>query len=163
MNNNVDYDKMFGTNSPPKTERERQYEERCRQYADERNGLNETVEQFRSRPKNHEGFFERADTFTELQEARDPFARYRRKETSLLDFIAEYIDGCLVGTLFGVITWLLTHSKVPVTIAVLIGFTIGLVLQFRVHDRLSAKETIKNVLPGFIVVFIVSVYVLADF
>nr|MCR5123164.1 hypothetical protein [Ruminococcus sp.] len=75
----------------------------------------------------------------------------------------KYIDGCLVGTLFGVITWLPTHSKVPVTIATLIGFTIGLVLQFRVHDGLSAKDTIKNILPGFIVVFIASVYVLAKF
>ena len=163
MNNNVDYDKMFGTNSPPKTDRERQYEERCRQYADERNGLNETVEQFRSRPKNHEGFFERADTFTELQEARDPFARYRRKETSLLDFIVKYVDGCAIGTLFGVITWLITHSKIPVTIASLIGFIAGVILQFRVHDGLSAKETFKNCLPGIIVALYAAIYVLLNF
>ncbi len=145
MNNNVDYDEMFGTDSAPKTDRERQYEERCRQDAAERNGLTETVEDFRRRPKNRESFFDRSDTFTELQEARDPFSRYRRRETSFLD-------------LFAVITWLLTQSKTPVIIAGLIGFIAGLVLQFHVHDGLSGKATFKRSLPAVIVAVIVAVY-----
>lgn len=158
MNNNVDYDEMFGTNSAPKTDRERQYEERCRQDAAERNGLTETVEDFRRRPKNRESFFDRSDTFTELQEARDPFSRYRRRETSFLDVIVEYVDGFLVGTLFAVITWLLTQSKTPVIIAGLIGFIAGLVLQFHLHDGLSGKATFKRSLPAVIVAVIVAVY-----
>lgn len=166
MNKKVDYDEMFGydprrRSSSAASDSETQYEERCRKEASERENRPETVEKFRNRRKNKEGFFARSEPFSSVSPGL--YSMHRHDRVNLFDLLIKYVDGFAVGALLGVLVWLLIPKLIPVTIAATVGFIGGVVLQFRVHDGYSAQDTFREGLPAFIGAVITAVIVIVTF
>lgn len=151
MSRIVDYDKMFGKAPESEAAEKRHYEERCRRESAERNELNESVDSFRKRPKMHEGFFERSDSFSEtsfsLKKSGSPMTRRQRdiySSEQMRTELWECFDGIAVGTLLAVIVWLLYPEKVFVTAAGAVGFVIGMVLKLLIHDRYPKRAALRQ-------------------
>ncbi|MBR1723830.1 MAG: hypothetical protein IJ723_02250 [Ruminococcus sp.] len=176
MNNTVDYDKMFkdndtpdtGSNVPPKSAKELEWEERYKKDLAERNMHSEKLERFRNGPKHYEGYFERADGFADMRYPDKPsvfngYAYDRYLSLRQLDLFLEYIDGFLGAVLFGVIVWCVFPSFIPVTIAAAVGFVAGILLKFRVRDRMSGKMALKRILPLSIILAVIVLLIIVAF
>lgn len=151
MKNTVDYDEMFGTSTPPEADKKRKYEERCRRANAERNELNDSVENFRNRPKNREGLFDRADCFSDesysMRNDYSSMTRFQRdKYTSeeMRTVFWECFDGVAVGTLLAVVVWILSPVCAYVTVAGAVGFIVGLALKLLLHDRFPMRAALKQ-------------------
>ena len=151
MSKIVDYDKMFGTERTSGPDKQKQYEERCRRESAERNEMNESVENFRKRPKTREGLFDRSDCFSDesysMRNDYSSMTRFQRdKYTSeeMRTVFWECFDGVAVGTLFAVVVWILSPVCAYVTVAGAVGFIVGLALKLLLHDRFPIRAALKQ-------------------
>lgn len=169
MKNTVDYDEMFGTNKnknggtsheQPKPELDRFERDRL-----EREARQERLEDFRRRPKRNEGFFARSDGFADMRYGERPktyYSRRRYNQLKMLDDIIEYIDGIVIGVLFGTLLWLLLKSFLAVCIAFEVGFVAGVFLKLMVHDGMTFTAAKKSAIVPVIgsLIFVVMVIVI---
>ena len=151
MSKIVDYDEMFGTGTDSEAAKKRQYEERCRRESAERNELNESVGNFRKRPKVREGFFERSDCFSDtsfsLKKSGSQMTRRQRDiytSEQMRTELWECFDGIAVGTLLAVVVWILYPVCAFVTVAGAVGFIIGMVLKLLLRDRYPKRAALKQ-------------------